>query len=59
MAKTATTNNDLKKQLSEQREALRASRFGGGTAKSTNVKLGRELRRGIARLLTKIHAERN
>ena len=51
---------DLKQQSVEQldsavrekREALRVFRFGGAGSRSRNVREGRDLRKGIARLLT-------
>lgn len=45
---------DIKKELKEAREQLRAFRFGVSGAKTKNVKEGRTLRRHIARLLTEL-----
>jgi ribosomal protein L29 len=47
---------DLKKSVSEKREALRAFRFGGAGSRSRNVREGRTLRKEIARILTELHS---
>ena len=38
--------------IKDMREALRVFRFGGAGSRSRNVREGRNLRKGIARLLT-------
>ncbi|MBI5456773.1 50S ribosomal protein L29 [Candidatus Kaiserbacteria bacterium] len=48
--------DDLKKEVTEKREALRTFRFGEAGSRSRNVKEGRSLRRDIARLLTELRA---
>jgi len=45
---------DLKKLLSEKREALRVSRFGASGSKSRNVKATMTSKKDIARILTEI-----
>lgn len=45
---------DLKKELSEKRESLRAFRFGMAGSASRNVREGRSTRRDIARYLTEL-----
>ncbi len=45
---------ELKKQLADKREALRAFRFEGAGSRTRNVRAGRELRREIARLMTEL-----
>lgn len=46
--------NELRKLLSEQRKALRLFNFSVTGGKSRNVKEGREIKKGIARILTKL-----
>ena len=46
--------DDLKKEITEKREALRTFRFGEAGSRSRNVKEGRTIRRDIARLLTEV-----
>ena len=48
--------DDLKKEITEKREALRTFRFGEAGSRSRNVREGRSIRRDIARLLTEIRA---
>lgn len=45
---------DLEKTLQELRESLRRFRFSAAQSKIKNVKSGRELRRDVARILTRI-----
>jgi len=45
---------DLKKEIAEKREALRAFRFGGAGSRTRNVREGRNLRKEIARILTEL-----
>ena len=47
---------DLIKEISEKREALRVFRFGEAGSRSRNVRDGRNLRKTIARLLTELSA---
>jgi len=46
------TSADLRKMITEKREALRVFRFGGAGAKTKNVKEGRTIRKDIARIMT-------
>ncbi len=48
------TVGDLKKLISEKREALRHFRFGSTHSKTKNVKMGKTLRKEIARIMTEI-----
>ncbi len=48
------TEAELMALLKEKRNAMRAFRFRVSKGKAKNVKEGRELRRGIARILTEI-----
>lgn len=43
---------DLAKEISDKREALRVFRFGEAGSRTRNVREGRMLRRDVARLLT-------
>ncbi len=45
---------DLKKQIADNRAALRTFRFGGAGSRTRNVREGRNLRKNIARVLTEI-----
>ncbi len=45
---------DLKKQIVDNRAALRVFRFGGAGSRTRNVREGRNLRKNIARVLTEI-----
>lgn len=45
---------ELKTLIAEKREALRQFRFGSAGARTKNVKLGRTLRKDIARIMTAI-----
>lgn len=51
---SAKNIEDLEKTLGEHRESLRRFRFSAVQSKIKNVKLGRELRRDVARILTRI-----
>lgn len=51
---TAKTEQEIKTVLAEKKEALRSFRFGVSGAKVKNVKMARNLRKDIARLLTKL-----
>jgi ribosomal protein L29 len=53
---TNKTQADLKKLLSEKREALRVFRFGAAGAKTKNVKEGSAVRKDIARIMTTLNA---
>ena len=50
---------DLSKEIMEKRVALRVFRFGGAGSRARNVREGRTLRKGIARLLTELNARRS
>lgn len=52
---TITDIKELKKSLIDKREAWRRFRLGTAGSRMTNVKEGRELKRGIARLMTLIN----
>lgn len=54
---TTKTPADLKKLVAEKRKELRAFRFGGAGAKTKNVKLGRNLKKDIARILTALNGK--
>jgi len=45
---------DLKKELAEQRKALREFRFGVAGSKVKDMKAARNIRRNIARILTEM-----
>ncbi|MBI4118104.1 MAG: 50S ribosomal protein L29 [Parcubacteria group bacterium] len=49
---------ELEKLLREKRKALRLFRFGSAGSRTKNVKEGRSLRRDIARILTKVGANK-
>lgn len=60
--KTSLTNHsveDLNRLVSDKREELRALRFSVAGSKNRNVKLGRTLRKEIARALTAVNARKN
>ncbi len=46
----------LHQELAQNRETLRAFRFGGAGSRSKNVREGRTLRKEIARILTELKA---
>lgn len=46
---------ELEKILADSRERLRQFRFKSGEGKTKNVKEGREIKRGIARVLTELN----
>lgn len=50
------TVEDLAKEITQKREALRVFRFGEAGSRTRNVREGRTLRRDIARLLTEYKA---
>lgn len=52
------SDKDLKNDLNEKRESLRAFRFGISGSKIRNVKEGRSIRKDIARILTVISARK-
>ncbi|KKW47339.1 50S ribosomal protein L29 [Candidatus Kaiserbacteria bacterium RIFCSPHIGHO2_02_FULL_59_21] len=47
---------DLKKDVTAKRTALRAFRFGGAGSRTRNVREGRNLRKEIAQILTELRA---
>lgn len=49
---------DLNRLIAEKREVIRLFNFGGAGAKAKNVKLGRETRKDIARILTALNASK-
>lgn len=49
-------DKDLNKELKLKRETLRKFRFGSSGSKVKNVKEGKSLKKGIARILTEIRA---
>ncbi len=63
MAKKESLKNhsveDLNRLVAEKSEELRALRFSVAGSKNRNVKLGRTLRKNIARVLTEISARRS
>jgi ribosomal protein L29 len=54
----ANTPDELNKIVADKREELRALRFSVAGSKNRNVKLGRELRKDIARALTELNARK-
>jgi len=52
----ATTKTELLKELSQKRKELADFRFAVAGSKIKNIKAGRNVRREIARILTKIRA---
>ncbi|MEI6864420.1 MAG: 50S ribosomal protein L29 [Candidatus Adlerbacteria bacterium] len=60
--KTSLTNHsveDLNRLVADKQEELRTLRFSVAGSKNRNVKLGRTLRKTIARGLTELNARRN
>jgi ribosomal protein L29 len=53
------TITDLNKLITEKREGIRAFRFGSTGSKTKNVKLGRTLRKDIARIMTELSLRKN
>ncbi len=51
-------DTDLYKELSEKRKSLREFRFGIAGSKVKNIKEARNLRRGIASLLTEVNSRK-
>mgnify|MGYP001618318499 CR=1 FL=1 len=49
---------DLAKALYEQRELLRAFRFGAAGSKSRNVKEGVKAKKEIARIMTELNSQK-
>lgn len=49
------SDKDLQKELSEERESIRAFRFGIAGSKVRNVKEGRDTKKQIARILTELN----
>ncbi len=54
--KTKSTK-DLRKLISEKKDALQAFRLGNSRSKTKNVKEGREIRKDIARIMTVMNQE--
>lgn len=52
------TITDLNKLIAEKREGIRAFRFGSTGSKTKNVKLGRTLRKEVARIMTELTLRR-
>ena len=50
---------DLTRIIAEKREQIRAFRFGSTGSKTKNVKLGRTLRKDIARIMTEFSIRTN
>ena len=50
------SETELKKLLVEQRNTLHNFRFGIAGTNVRNIKEGRDVKRGIARILTELHA---
>lgn len=48
---------DLRKLISEKKDALQAFRLGNSRSKTKNVKEGREIRKDIARIMTVMNQE--
>ncbi len=58
MADTFTKQSieDLRKNLTDRREHLRAVRFGDAGSRTRNVREGRTIRKEIARIMTELRA---
>lgn len=52
------TLQDLVKLVAEKREAIRAFRFGSTGSKIKNVKLGKTLKKDVARIMTELSMRR-
>jgi len=50
---------DLSKLLAEKQEILRSFRFGTASAKTKDVKQGRNIRKDIARIMSVLSAQKN
>lgn len=48
---------DLRKLISDKKDALQAFRLGNSRSKTKNVKEGREIRKDIARIMTVMNQE--
>lgn len=63
MAKKISLTNhsveDLNRLVAQKREELRALRFSVAGSKNRNVKLGKTLRKEVARALTEVNARKN
>ena len=55
---TKKTDVDLKKELADNREALRQFRFGAAGSKTKNVKESANRRKVVARILTELNARK-
>lgn len=53
------TDADLKKELADNREALRQFRFGAAGSKTKNVKESANRRKIVARILTELNTRKN
>lgn len=53
------TEQDLKKLILEKKESLRLFRFGSAGAKAKNVKLGHNLKKEIARIMTELNIRKH
>ena len=53
------TDADLKKEIVDNREALRQFRFGVAGSKTKNVKESANRRKVVARMLTELNARKN
>ena len=49
---------DLMKEMADKCEALRSFRFGESGSRTRNVREGRNIRRGIARIMTELNKRR-
>ena len=59
MAELKTWNiEDLQKEIAVKREALRTFRFGEAGTRTRNVRIGRTVRKEIARLLTEMNSRK-
>ncbi len=52
------TIEDLHREIAEKRESLRLFRFGTAGSRTRNTREGRNLRKGIARMLTELRARK-
>jgi ribosomal protein L29 len=53
---TTQSDKDLEKAVLEKRGALREARFGSAGSKVKNVRIQRNIKRNIARILTELNA---
>lgn len=55
---TNRTDQDLRNEIAEKREALRLFRFGGAGSRTRNVREGRAIKKEIAQIETELRARK-